>query len=247
MAASIGLTSLPVYRRLRVGVFSTGDEVVDPGRPLPEGAIYGCNRPGLLALVRGLGCDAHDLGNIPDRLDPTIHCLAEAADRCDVLVTSGGMSVGEEDHVRAAVQSLGSLSLWRLAIKPGKPTAFGHIGKAAFVGLPGNPVATLVTFMLVARPVILRLAGALESWHPWRFPVRAAFSYQKNHPRRQFLRVALRQGQDGRPEAALFRSQESNVVSSLVESDGLVDLREELRSVGPGDQVDFIPYPVLQW
>jgi molybdopterin molybdotransferase len=248
MAASVGRSSLPVYRRLRVGVFSTGDELVEPGRPLGEGQVFGCNRQGILALVRGLGCETEDLGNIPDRLDLSKQRLSAASERCDLLITSGGVSVGGEDHVRDAVQSLGAIHLWRMAIKPGKPTAFGHVGKSVFVGLPGYPVSSLVTFMMIARPVILRLGGAVaEPMHPWRFPVKAAFSFDKNHPRRQFIRVSLRSGADGRPEALLYRSQEPNVLSSLVESDGLVDLREDLRSVAPGDLVDFIPYPVLQW
>ncbi|MDR3437061.1 gephyrin-like molybdotransferase Glp [Telmatospirillum sp.] len=248
MAASVGRTTLSVYRRLKVGVFSTGDELVDPGNPLPEGAVYGCNRQGIVAMVRGLGCDAEDLGNIPDRLDLTRQRLASASERYDLLITSGGVSMGEEDHVKAAVDSLGAIHLWRLAIKPGKPTALGHVGKAAFVGLPGNPVASQVTFMMVARPVILRLAGAVaEPVHPWRFPIKAAFSFDKNEPRRQFIRVSLQRRADGQPEAHLFRSQESNVLSSLVETDGLVDLREDLRHVAPGDMVDFIPYSDLQW
>lgn len=248
MAAAVGRVSLPVYRRLRVGVFSTGDEVVEPGRSLGEGQVFGCNRQGILAMVRGLGCEVEDLGNIPDQLALTRERLADASGRCDLLITSGGVSVGGEDHVRTAVESLGSIHLWRMAIKPGKPTALGHIGKAVFVGLPGHPVSSLVTFMMIARPVILRLAGAVaEPVHPWRYPVKAAFSFEKNHPRRQFIRVSLRTGADGRPEALLFRSQEPNVLSSLVETDGLVDLREDLRQVSPGDLIDFIPYPVLQW
>jgi molybdopterin molybdotransferase len=248
MAASVGRASLPVYRRLRVGIFSTGDEVVEPGQVLGEGQVYGCNRQGILAMVRGLGCETEDLGNIPDQLDLTRTRLAAASERCDLLITSGGVSVGGEDHVRDAVESLGAIHLWRMAIKPGKPTALGHVGKAVFVGLPGYPVSSLVTFMMIARPVIMRLAGATsEPMHPWRFSVRAAFSFDKNHPRRQFIRVSLRTGADGRPEAVLYRSQEPNVLSSLVETDGLVDLREDLRQVTPGDLVDFIPYPVLQW
>ncbi|MTJ83309.1 MAG: molybdopterin molybdotransferase MoeA [Telmatospirillum sp.] len=248
MASSVGCAVLPVRRPLVVGVFSTGDELVEPGQPLPEGAIYGSNRQGVLALVRALGCDAVDLGNIPDRLEETRACLAGAADRCDLLITSGGVSVGGEDHVKTAVQSLGALSLWRLALKPGKPTALGHVGKAAFVGLPGNPVAGMVAFMLVARPVILRLAGATgEPVRPVRFPVRSRFSFDKEEGRRQFIRVSLRPGDGGQPEAHLFRTQESNVLSSLVETDGLVDLAEDVRQISPGDRVDFIPYADLLW
>jgi molybdopterin molybdotransferase len=248
MAAAVGRSCLPVYRRLRVGVFSTGDELAEPGQALVEGQVYGSNRQGILAMARGLGCETLDLGNIPDRFEPTKDLLAAAAGRCDLLMTSGGVSVGGEDHVRAAVESLGAIHLWRLNIKPGKPAAFGRVGQTAFIGFPGNPVASLVTFMMVARPVILRLAGATaESAHPWRYPVKAAFSFEKSDARREFVRVSLRSGTDGRPEALLFRSQESNVLSSLVETDGLVDLDGGRYRVEPGDEVNFIPYPALQW
>ena len=231
-----------------MGVFSTGDEVVEPGQPLPEGAIYGCNRHSVAALCTGMGCVVEDLGNIPDDLEKTVACLEVAAGRCDLLITTGGVSVGDEDHVRAAVERLGAIHLWRLAVKPGKPTALGHVSGVPFVGLPGYPVSAVVTFMMIARPVILRLAGAVaEPLRPQRYPVRAAFGFDKNHSRRQFVRVSLRDGEDGRPEALLYRSQEPNVLSSLVDSDGLVDLRESLRQVRPGDMVDFIPYAVLQW
>ena len=248
MAAAVGRDSLSVHARLRVGVFSTGDEVVEPGRPLPVGAIYNCNRRGVAALCAGMGCVVEDLGNIPDRLEETVARLEAAAGRCDLLITTGGVSVGGEDHVRAAVERLGAIHLWRLAVKPGKPTAFGHVGNVPFVGLPGYPVSALVTFMLIARPVILLLAGAVaEPMRPPRYPLPAAFSFDKDHPRRQFVRVSLRTGQDGRPELTLYRSQEPNVLSSLVNSDGLVDLAEDLRRVRPGDLVDYIPYAALQW
>ena len=247
MAASIGKAVLPVYARLRVGVFSTGDEVVEPGQPLPEGAIYGSNRHGVAALCSGLGCQVEDLGNIPDRLDDTVSRLKEAATRCDLLITTGGVSVGGEDHVRAAVEILGAIHIWKLAVKPGKPTAFGHVCNIPFVGLPGYPVSALVTFMLIARPVILRLAGAkAESLRPHRFPVRSTFRFDKDHPRRQFIRVSLQGGADGVPEALLYRSQEPNILSSLVNTDGLVDLYETLRHIEPGDMIDFIPYASLQ-
>jgi len=248
MAAAVGRATLPVHARLRVGVFSTGDEVVEPGEALPEGAIYGCNRHGIAALCAGMGCVVEDLGNIPDRLEDTVARLDAAAARCDLLITSGGVSVGGEDHVRAAVERLGAIHLWRLAVKPGKPTALGDVRGVPFVGLPGYPVSALVTFMMIARPVILLLSGAVaEPLRPWRFPVPAAFSFDKDHSRRQFLRASLGTGADGRPEATLFRSQEPNVLSSLVASDGLVDIGESLRQVRPGDLVDFLPYAVLQW
>ena len=249
MAAAIGRAAISVYARLRIGVFSTGDELIEPGAPLPENGVYGSNRHGIAAMCAGLGAEVEDLGNIPDRLDETIARLQSAARRCDLLITTGGVSVGGEDHVRAAVGHLGAIHLWRLAIKPGMPTAFGHVLDVPFVGLPGNPVSALVAFMLVARPVILRLAGATaEPMRPQRFPVRAGFSFDKDHPRRQFLRASLQStGSDNIPQALLYRSQEPNILSSLVNTDGLVDVREDLRRIEPGDMVDFLPYPVLQW
>jgi molybdopterin molybdotransferase len=244
----MGKASIPVYTRLRVGVFSTGDEVIEPGLPLPDGAIYGSNRHGVAALCAGLGCVVEDLGNIPDQLEDTVARLKDAATRCDLLITTGGVSVGGEDHVRTAVEQLGAIHLWKLAVKPGKPTAFGHVCDIPFVGLPGYPVSALVTFMLIARPVILRLAGAkAESLRPQRFPVRSTFAFEKDHPRRQFIRVSLKDGTDGIPEAVIYRSQEANILSSLVNTDGLIDVYEDLRQVKPGDFVDFIPYSSLQW
>jgi molybdopterin molybdotransferase len=248
VAAAAGRANLRVYARLRVGVFSTGDELVEPGQPLPDGAIYNCNRYAIAALAGGMGCDVTDLGNIPDSLDETVRRLRDAAGRCDLLMTSGGVSVGGEDHVRAAVGQLGAIHLWRMAVKPGKPTAIGEVCGVPFVGLPGYPVSSMVTFMMVARPAILRLSGAeAEPLRPHRFAVRSAFSFDKDEQRRQFLRASLRAGDDGRLEAVLYRNQESNVVSSLVHSDGLVDLAESLGRVRPGDVVDFIPYAALQW
>jgi len=248
MAASAGHPTLPVHRALRVAVFSTGDEVVEPGEALPPGAIYSSNRHALMALAGGLGCAVEDLGNLPDDLERTAKALAEASERVDLLITTGGVSVGGEDHVRAAVERNGAIHLWRMLIKPGKPTALGHVGKAAFVGLPGYPVSAQVMFMMFARPVILRLSGAIaEPMAPQRFRVASASSYKKNTARREFVRAKLEPGPDGAPRAKLFRKQDSSVLSSLVESDGLVDLAEDARSVEPGAPVDFIPYSALHW
>jgi molybdopterin molybdotransferase len=248
MAASVGRPHLSVFRRLRAAVFSTGDEVVEPGQALPPGKIYSSNRYALMALAGGLGCAVTDLGNLPDRLDVTRRALLSASEGHDLLITSGGVSVGGEDHVRDAVASAGTLHLWRMAIKPGKPTALGHVGKAAFIGLSGYPVAAQVTFMMLARPVILRLSGALaEPMLPWHFQVPSTFSFVKTTARRQFVRARLQVGDGGRSEAILYRSQEPNVVSSLVDSDGLINLGEEVRHVAPGDIVDFIPYQTVQW
>ena len=163
-AASLGLATVPVYKKLRTAVFSTGDEVRDPGQEIPEGCIYDSNRYGLIALLQGLACDVTDLGILRDDEKKIRAALEEAARDHDLLLTSGGVSTGEEDHVRAAVESLGALNFWRVAIKPGRPIAFGHVGprETVFIGLPGNPVAVMVTFLRLARPAILRLGGASE-------------------------------------------------------------------------------------
>lgn len=248
IAAAAGAPRLSVFRRLRLAVFSTGDEVREPGEALPAGAIYGSNRYALISLAAGLGCAVSDLGNLPDDVDTTARALSEAARGNDLLLTTGGVSVGGEDHVRAAVERDGAIHLWRMLLKPGKPTALGNVGAAAFIGLPGYPVSAQVMFMILARPLILRLSGATrEPMSAWRFRLPAAFAYDKNTQRREFVRARLEAGADGAPRASLFRSQESSLISSLVESDGLIDLREEVRRVEPGAPVDFIPYQTLQW
>jgi molybdopterin molybdotransferase len=248
MAASAGHPNLLVHQRLKVAVFSTGDEVVEPGEKLSPGSIYSSNRHALMALAAGLGCAIEDIGNLPDDLDRTASALKDASDRADLLITTGGVSVGGEDHVRAAVERYGAIHLWRMLIKPGKPTALGHVGKAAFVGLPGYPVSCQVMFMIFARPVILRLAGAVaEPSSPVRFRVASASSYAKGTARREFVRARLTPGADGALRAELYRKQDSSVLSSLVESDGLVDLREDTKRIEPGEMVDFIPFAALHW
>lgn len=247
MAGTAGRAEVSVFRRLRVGVFATGDELVEPGQPLHEGAVYGSNRYGLVAAARALGCAVSDLGTLPDKFEAVRDALDAASRTHDLLITSGGVSIGGEDHVRAVVESLGAIHLWRMAIKPGKPTALGSVGPAAFVGLPGYPVSTMVIFMIIARPVILRLSGATaEPLAPPRLKVRAAFSFAKKHKRRQFLRAALRAGPDGVPEAVAWPTQEPSVLSSLVGTDGLVDLAEDATSISPGDLVDFLFYQQVQ-
>jgi molybdopterin molybdotransferase len=248
IAAASGHAKLTVYHRLKVAVFSTGDEIVEPGEPLRPGAIYSSNRHALMAWAGGLGCAIEDLGNLPDNLDVTAQALHDASIRNDLLITTGGVSVGGEDHVRAAVERHGAIHLWRLLIKPGKPTALGNVGKAAFVGLPGYPVSSQAMFMMFARPVILRLSGAVgEPMAPWRYRVASASSYSKNTARREFVRAKLETGPDGAPQARLYRVQDSVVLSSLVDSDGLVDLREDTKRIEPGTMVDFIPYTAVQW
>lgn len=238
MAASIGLALLPVARRPRVAIFSTGDELVLPGDIAPEqmkpGAIYNSNRFFLRSLLLRLGCEVTDLGVVPDRLDATVDALRGAAQAHDLIVTSGGVSVGEEDHVKPAVQALGTLDLWQLAIKPGKPFAYGRVAGAHFIGLPGNPVSSFVTFLLLVRPFVLKLQGA-SVLQPQPMALRADFAWGKADKRREFLR-ARRNATGG---LDLFANQSSGVLTSMVWGDGLVD-NPPGRVIVPGDLVHFI-------
>ncbi len=239
LAASIGMSTLAVLRRPRVALFSTGDELVMPGEIAPAqmkpGSIYNSNRFFLRALLQRLGCEVSDLGIVPDRLDATVQALQQAARGHDLILTSGGVSVGEEDHIKPAVQSLGSLDLWHLAIKPGKPFAYGRVQDAHFIGLPGNPVSSFVTFLLLVRPFLLRLQGARQvAAHSIAVP--AHFTLPKADKRREFLR-ARRNGQGG---LDLFGNQSSGVLTSAVWADGLVD-NPPGQAIAYGDLVRFIP------
>ena len=244
LAASAGLPELPVHRRVRVGIFFTGDELVQPGEPLPPGAIYNSNRYALRALLEGLGCEVRDLGSVPDRLDATRDALRRAAADNDLIVTSGGVSVGEEDHVKPAVEAEGRLDMWKIAIKPGKPLAFGEVNKpeggtAWFIGLPGNPVAAFVTCLMLVRPFILRLQG-VDKVVPKTLPLTADFTWSRPDSRLEFLRARINDA--GRVE--LYPNQGSAVVTSLCWSDGLV-LNPPGCAVQPGDTVRFIPFSEL--
>ena len=240
LAASVGLAGLPVFRRLKVASFSTGDELVQPGMSLAAGQIYNSNRYTLAGLVQGLGCDWIDLGAVPDTLTDTIDALQRAAQQADVVITSGGVSVGEEDHVKAAVSQLGTLDMWKVAMKPGKPLAYGRIGTADFIGLPGNPVSTFATFCLFARPFLLTRMGA-TSVLPTTYQVRAGFDWPKAGERREFLRARLVNTDDGSLQAELFRNQSSGVLTSAVWADGFVDI-DIGRTVQRGAPVRFIPF-----
>ena len=240
LAAALGLAALPVRRRVRVGVFSTGDELASPGGALGAAQTYDSNRFTLLALLGGLPAEATDLGILPDRPDAVAAALRGAAGAQDVLLTSGGVSTGEEDHVRAAIEGSGRLVFWRLAIKPGRPAAMGVVGGVPVVGLPGNPVAAVVTFLHLARPLVLRLAGAAPEPLP-RFAARASFSYRKKAGRREYVRVRLGPGAP-LPEAAKFGREGAGLLTSLTESDAFAELREEVTAVAPGDIVRVLPF-----
>ncbi|MFM7226904.1 MAG: gephyrin-like molybdotransferase Glp [Betaproteobacteria bacterium] len=245
LAASVGLATLPVYRRLKVGVFFTGDELAMPGEPLKPGAIYNSNRFMLRGLLQQLGCNVIDLGNIPDSRDATRDALRKAADGNDLIITSGGVSVGEEDHVKPAVEAEGKLNLWQIAIKPGKPLAFGEVRRmtaqtpAFFIGLPGNPVSSFVTFLIFVRPFIQALQGA-QVKPPRKYPMRADFAWAKPDRRNEFLRVRVNDagGLD------LFPNQGSAVLTSTVWGDGLID-NPPGQAIQPGDTVHFIPFSEL--
>ena len=241
LAAAVGVAELEVYRPVRVALFSTGDEVREPGGELPAGAIYDANRYILQGLLQGLGCRITDLGILADRAAEIRAALAEAAEAHDLLITSGGVSTGEEDHVKTVVEALGALHFWRLAIKPGRPLALGHVGDAVFVGLPGNPVAVMVCFLRFARPIVLRLGGSVDlTPHLYRVP--AGFEHRKKADRREWLRARLAPDENGRMIAVKFARQGSGIISSLVQSDGLVELPEEMTRLSAGELVDFLPF-----
>jgi molybdopterin molybdotransferase len=241
LAASVGAAQLQVARRPRVALFSTGDELALPGEPLKPGAIYNSNRYTLFAALQAMGCDCTDLGVVPDELEATRHTLRLAAQESDLIVTSGGVSVGEEDHLRAAIAAQGQLDLWQIAIKPGKPFALGQVRRADgsgvhIAGLPGNPVASLLTFLLLVRPLLLRLQGAAQ-WAVPHTPLRADFNWPRADKRREFLRVR-RNAQGG---LDLFPNQSSGVLSSAVWADGVVD-NPSGGTIEVGQTVKFVSF-----
>lgn len=246
LAASLGLAHLPVAPRPRVALFSTGDELVMPGEVSPEvlpaGAIYNSNRFFLKALLHRMGCEVSDLGIVPDQREATLAALKSAADHHDLILTSGGVSVGEEDHVKPAVQALGQLDLWQISMKPGKPFAYGHVrrqshaGQAHFVGLPGNPVSSYITFMLMVRPLLLKLQGANSLTVPT-LQLPAHFDWPKGDKRREFLRVQ-RNVQGG---LDLFPNQSSGVLTSVAWGDGVVD-NPAGQTISRGDLVQFLSF-----
>jgi molybdopterin molybdotransferase len=250
LAAALGLTTLQVRRRVRVALFSTGDEIVEPGSHLPRAALYDSNRYLLAGMIARFGAEVTDLGILGDEPEQLACAIAAAAEKHDLVLTSGGVSTGEADYVRAAVESVGRIVFWRVAIKPGRPVAMGVIPAskrgdgAAFVGLPGNPVAVFVTFVRVVRPLLLRLAGALPE--PLiAMPARAAFSHRKRKGRREYVRVALRAAADGAIEAIKHAQDGAGVITSLTETDGLAELTEDMTEVEPGSTIGFLSYAAL--
>ena len=250
LAAAVGLTALDVRRRVRVALFSTGDEIVEPGSARPAAALYDANRTLLDGMLERLGAAVTDLGILKDDPAALEKAIARAARDHDLVLTSGGVSTGEADHVRTAVEKIGRLVFWRVAIKPGRPVAMGVIrgpseaNGAAFVGLPGNPVAAFVTFARVVRPLFLRLAGAVPE-PLTALPVRLAFAYKKKTGRREYVRVALRAAADGAIEAVKHPQEGAGVITSLTETDGLAELSENTTTVEPGSTVGFLSYATL--
>ena len=246
LAASVGLARLPVRRRVRVAVFFTGDELAMPGEPLAPGAIYNSNRFTLRGLLENLGCEISDYGIVPDSLQATRATLRAAAAQHDLIITSGGVSVGEEDHIKPAVEAEGRLNMWQIAVKPGKPLAFGEVnrdgGSAFFLGLPGNPVSSFITFLLFVRPFLLRLQGVTGAVAPQAIPLRADFDWTKPDRRNEFLRARINDagGLD------LFPNQGSGVLTSTVWADGLID-NPPGQAIAKGDIVRFIPFASLQY
>ncbi|SCA58249.1 Molybdopterin biosynthesis protein [Candidatus Terasakiella magnetica] len=240
VCASVGKTEIEVYAPLKIAVFSTGDEITDAGEPLGEGCVYDINRYSVMSLLESVGCEVTDLGILPDDLGVITNGLKEAADTHDVLFTSGGVSLGEEDHVKSAVAQLGQINFWRIAIKPGRPIALGEVGETPFIGLPGNPVATLVTFMMIARPMISGFSGRSDiSTRSYKIPA----NFEMNHKggRYEWQRAFLKDTPNG-PVVELFHTTGSGVLTSMVQTDGLVEIPDHAHQIKVGDLVDFIPY-----
>ncbi len=239
LAASVGIAALPVHRRVRVGLFFTGDELVMPGDPLPPGRIYNSNRFTLNGLANTFGCEVRDYGIVPDSLEATRAALRRASAECDLIVTSGGVSVGDADFVKPAVEAEGELLMWRIAMKPGRPLAFGRVGKAAFIGLPGNPVSSFVTFLIFVRPFLLKLEG-IDRVFPRTVSARADFDWSDPDTRREFLRARW----NARGGLDLYPTQDSAVLTSTAWADGLVDNPAD-HPIRSGDTVVFMPYSEL--
>ena len=238
LAASVGSDTLEVFKKIKVGVFFTGDELVKPGSKLKQGQIYNSNRYTLIAMLNNLNCDVINLNTIQDTFEATVDALESLKDNCDLIMTTGGVSVGEEDHVKPAVEQLGKLNLWRIKMKPGKPLAFGQVGNSAFIGLPGNPVSAMVTFLLFARPFIKKLQGC-QAYLNTSYKVAANFDWNRSKPRREFIRVQLDQSEI-LAKANQYPKQGSDVLSSMVWADGLLEIPEK-TTFKKGEIINFYP------
>ncbi len=244
LAAGQGIAALEVVRRPRVAVASTGDELYEPGVQLPTGAIYESNRYTLIGLLRRLGCVVTDLGILRDERDAILPALRDAATTHDVLLTSGGVSVGTADLVKDVIAELGNIEFWRLAVKPGKPVTFGWIENCIVLGLPGNPVSVAVAFLMLARPLLLKLMGA-EPAEPLRMRATADFQFRRKPGRREWLRARLRYDPEQKPVVSVYHTNSSGALSSLSWADGLVELPEDCAGIAPGDVVEYLPFEGL--
>jgi molybdopterin molybdotransferase len=239
LVASVGVNEIEIINTVKVGVFFTGDELVEPGNTLKDGQIYNSNRYSIVALLNNLGCNVVNLGNVEDTLESTCEALKKLMHDCDIIMTTGGVSVGEEDHIKAAVQRLGKLTLWRIKMKPGKPLAFGKVGNAAFIGLPGNPVSATVTFLLFARPFIKKMQG-LSDYLNQTVKVESNFNWKRSKPRREFVRVRI-DNSSIPAKANMYPKQGSDVLSSIVWADGLLEVPED-ASFDSGELLNFYPF-----
>lgn len=240
LAASVGISQIPVYSKLRVGVFFTGDELCEPGDTLQDGQIYNSNRYTIRGLLEGLGCEVHDLGNIRDTLEDTRNAMLKAASESDLVMTSGGVSVGDADYIRIALEEIGKLDMWRISVKPGKPLAFGNINDTPFLGLPGNPVSVFATFCIFARPFILHKQGNSNT-SANSFMVLANFEWPKKGFRTEYVRVRLEKDTSEKNSLKLFPHQGSSVLTSTSWADGLAII-EAGSYVSIGDLIEFLPF-----
>ena len=242
LASSVGVGELTVYKKIKVGVFFTGDELVEPGIPLSSGQIYNSNRYALVALLEQVGCEVINLGNIEDKFSATCDALESLESQCDLIMTTGGVSVGEEDHVKPAVESLGELNLWKIRMKPGKPLAYGKVKQTPFIGLPGNPVSSFVTFCIFSLPFIKKMQGN-NNYQSKIIKVKANFECKRAKPRREYARARIDHS-ESTPVANLYPKQGSDVMSSIVWADGLVEIPEN-KTVELGELLNYYPLSEL--
>jgi len=242
LASSVGVGELTVYKKIKVGVFFTGDELVEPGIPLSSGQIYNSNRYALVALLEQVGCEVINLGNIEDKFSATCDALESLESQCDLIMTTGGVSVGEEDHVKPAVESLGEINLWKIRMKPGKPLAYGKVKQTPFIGLPGNPVSSFVTFCIFSLPFIKKMQGN-NNYQSKIIKVKANFECKRAKPRREYARARIDHS-ESTPVANLYPKQGSDVMSSIVWADGLVEIPEN-KTVELGELLNYYPLSEL--